>query len=952
MRYILLITFFLSSILSAVEANEYKKPRVLMISSYNSSFPTFFQQIEGVKSVLKEVDIDIEFMDAKRFVNDDTNQELFYQALSYKLKNIAPYDAVLLADDAAFDFALKYRAELFPETPLVFFGVNNKVKALKQNEEALITGVVEDVSVAETIKLMIDLFPRQNKMVAIVDATKSGKLDLNSFQAVRSQFPDTEMKVINLADLSFDEYKLALREIHKDVPVLLLSAYQDKTLVTVDFEETLDILNKNLKAPLFHLYRHGLGDGVLGGKVISHINQGKIAASLVQQILSGTPCSTLKVIDRSPNRYVFDYNVMAAFGIKLDELPPNSLILNNNKRFFYRNKKILITAVSLFLFLLLFIVALVINTIRRRRAELSLIKQNKEFTDLNKQYKNQNTALKIAQKRAEQSESRFRYLFDHNPISLWEEDMCEMSILLKEKLHDKTADEITDYINNNDDFVQQCASLTKINLVNKSTIKMFGFDDEQELLVNFISTFTPESFLTYKKLLLALALGETTFSSDTKYLTKDGRLITAIISAFSFHDSFTIIIAIVDTTPLTKAQLELEGKYKELNTYKEKLETLNEALVEAKDKAEESDRLKTAFLANMSHEIRTPMNGILGFSNLLKNNNLSDNVRQRYIDIINKSGDRMLNTINDIIDISKIQAGEMKVNLEEVNLGEELIALTDFFKAEAEAKGLLFEFHNHIARSCTIKSDFNKLTSIITNLIKNAIKYTDEGFVKVMAIKKDNNLYFEVSDSGVGIPFNRQDAVFERFIQSDIEDSAARQGSGLGLAITKSYVEMLGGVIHLSSTVNKGSVFSFSLPWNDETASPLQKEEVYVPEVASSTYNILIAEDDDISFLQLEIILEKHHIVRAFDGQQAVDKYKNEGPFDLILMDIGMPILNGYEATKCIREFDSQVKIIAQTAFALEGDREKALLAGCDDYIAKPINSLLLMEKINLLFRS
>ncbi len=243
-------------------------------------------------------------------------------------------------------------------------------------------------------------------------------------------------------------------------------------------------------------------------------------------------------------------------------------------------------------------------------------------------------------------------------------------------------------------------------------------------------------------------------------------------------------------------------------------ERVEQDLIIAKDKAEESDRLKTAFLANMSHEIRTPMNGILGFSHLLENKDLSEDARHRYVDIIHKSGNRMLNTINDIIDISKIQAGEINVNLGEVNLGEELIALVDFFKVEAEAKGLKFEFHNHIATSSTIKTDLNKLTFIITNLIKNAIKYTDEGFIKVLATEKDNNFYFEVSDSGIGIPLNRQAAVFERFVQSDIEDSAARQGSGLGLTIAKSYVEMLGGSIHLSSTVNKGSVFSFSLPWN------------------------------------------------------------------------------------------------------------------------------------------
>lgn len=343
------------------------------------------------------------------------------------------------------------------------------------------------------------------------------------------------------------------------------------------------------------------------------------------------------------------------------------------------------------------------------------------------------------------------------------------------------------------------------------------------------------------------------------------------------------------------------------------------------------------------------MNGILGFANLLKGKNLNEDKRQKYIEIINKSGSRMLNTINDIVDISKIQAGEMKVSLGKVNLGKELIAFSEFFKPEVEAKGLDFEFENHISKEISINSDINKLTSIITNLVKNAIKYTDDGFIKVFATQKGQDFYFEVSDSGIGIPLERQEAIFERFVQSDIDDVAARQGSGLGLTITKTYVEMLGGVINLSSTEGVGSAFSFSLPLGEDISLIPQKKKVVAPTLSIPIYKILIAEDDDISFLQLEIILEKHYVIRAVNGQEAVDKCKNEGPFDLILMDIGMPILNGYEATRKIRVFNSDIKIVAQTAFALEGDREEALRSGCDDYIAKPINSLVLIEKINSL---
>ncbi|MDH3381225.1 MAG: PAS domain S-box protein, partial [Flavobacteriaceae bacterium] len=237
-------------------------------------------------------------------------------------------------------------------------------------------------------------------------------------------------------------------------------------------------------------------------------------------------------------------------------------------------------------------------------------------------------------------------------------------------------------------------------------------------------------------------------------------------------------------------------------------------LIAAKEKAEESDRLKSAFLANMSHEIRTPMSGILGFSELLKTPQLSAEKQQKYIEIIEKSGKRMLSTINDIMDISKIEAGLMTVSLSEFNISEKSTDIFNFFKLEAKNKGLHLSINNKLkTEEEIIITDKEKLYSIMTNLVKNAIKFTNTGSIEFGFTVKNEKLEFCIKDTGIGIPKDRQAFIFDRFIQADIEDKLVHQGSGLGLAISKSYVEMLGGEIWVISEEGKGSEFYFSIPF-------------------------------------------------------------------------------------------------------------------------------------------
>ena len=386
------------------------------------------------------------------------------------------------------------------------------------------------------------------------------------------------------------------------------------------------------------------------------------------------------------------------------------------------------------------------------------------------------------------------------------------------------------------------------------------------------------------------------------------------------------------------------------------VEERTKELLNAKEHSEESDRLKSAFLANMSHEIRTPMNGILGYAELLKQPNLSLADQKQYINVIEKSGKRMLNIVNDIVDISKIESGVMEVNKSNTNINNQIENLQAFFKLEADKKGLQLIYKNTLAfQEAIIFTDSLKLNGILTNLIKNAIKFTDIGSVEFGYELKHRDelkmLEFYVKDSGHGIPHDRQDAIFGRFIQADISNKSAYQGAGLGLSISKAYVEMLGGKIWFESEPEKGSVFYFTIPYDlvPFIENPIKKEIKEKTKITPApNLKILIVEDDEgLEFLLTEAVKDYcNEPLIARDGLEAVDICSKNPDLDLILMDIRLPKMDGYEATSEIRKFNQKVPIIAQSACVFFSEQEKAIEAGCNDFVSKPIDYAVLRKII------
>jgi PAS domain S-box-containing protein len=386
---------------------------------------------------------------------------------------------------------------------------------------------------------------------------------------------------------------------------------------------------------------------------------------------------------------------------------------------------------------------------------------------------------------------------------------------------------------------------------------------------------------------------------------------------------------------------------------------IEKQLIKAKEKAEESDRLKLAFLANMSHEIRTPMNGILGFTELLKVKNLSGDIRQEYINIIEKSGKRMLNIINDIISISKVESGQIEVTASETNVNEQIEYLQTFFKPEAEQKNIsLFLTKQLSSKDAFIKTDREKLYAILTNLIKNAIKFTNEGSIEFGCERKGDYIVFFIKDTGLGISDSHKKIIFERFRQANDSVSRSHEGSGLGLAISKAYVEILGGNIWVESKEGIGSSFYFTLPFHTEheinEKKVVKKEKSHLNENNKiKNLKVLIVEDDPISKLLITIAVKpfSREIIKVSTGIEAIEACHKNPDIDLVMMDINMPEMGGYEATNEIRAFNKDLVIIAQTANGMQSDQDKAIDAGCTDYISKPINIIALSTLICKYFK-
>ena len=369
-------------------------------------------------------------------------------------------------------------------------------------------------------------------------------------------------------------------------------------------------------------------------------------------------------------------------------------------------------------------------------------------------------------------------------------------------------------------------------------------------------------------------------------------------------------------------------------------------LIEAKQRAEEADRMKSVFLANMSHEIRTPLNAIVGFSSLLAE--ADDDERESYMSLVEENNELLLNLISDILDISKIEAGTVELIITRVDVARlcrEVISTCSHKKHE-EAVGLRFD---ESSPQIMVDADKNRIMQVLSNFITNALKFTTKGSVTLSyRLEDDGLLHFCVTDTGKGIPAEQQHEIFSRFVKLD----SFSQGAGLGLSICQSLVERMGGQIGVNSREGEGSCFWFTHPYTLDASldsDVVTKGGEQVIKIVSRNYKplILVAEDIDSNYLLIEALLRKdYRLLRAHDGNEAIDLFNTQAP-DLIFMDMKMPGMNGIDTVVMLREGGAQVPIIALTAFAYDDDRALALNVGCNDFLTKPVSPLELRRMVS-----
>lgn len=481
----------------------------------------------------------------------------------------------------------------------------------------------------------------------------------------------------------------------------------------------------------------------------------------------------------------------------------------------------------------------------------------------------------------------------------------------------------------------------KIHFWNKAAEMLFGYKNEDIINCQLYNTILDQ--------------GNKDFFVQKAAEIQNSRKKTALANIFeleAYHKNrkkFPVEFSVSDITIRKKSYFIIIAKD---NTQRKKTE---QTLLEAKEKAEEADRLKSSFLSNMSHEIRTPMNAIVGFSQLLASHAHDEDKRQVFIEQINLNSDSLLQLIEDIIYVSKIEAGkvEIKKSMCLMNtLLDELCVSFEEHKRRMGKEHLKLSLKKSISHAgFSILTDSQRFKQILTNLLGNAIKFTEEGEVSFgYEVKSDTELLFFVKDTGLGINKEKLQYVFDRFTKVSASKTKLYGGTGLGLSITQHLVELLGGHIWVESTENKGSTFYFTHPYQGITNEITQEltNKPKIEKMSLEDTHILIAEDEQMNyfFLQEALLPTGVNIQWAKNGLEAVQFIESDKIFDLVLMDMKMPIMDGYEATAKIKQLKPDIPVIAQTAYAMPEEQKKGYQAGCDFYLSKPIDPSVLIETI------
>ncbi len=897
-QFLICVIFLITAnlIIGYAQEAETGLKKLLILHSFNEKRP-FNEEFNNylnteVSQKNWDVDIFIENLDLLEFTTEEY-KDLLEKTLYLKYRN-SPPDFIVVTQPYAAGFVCE--RNLFSDIPKAFV-LPNKTSGFNCSNVATVSYVIDFKS---KIDHALNVFPETSQMFVVAGSCHLDQTLLAMFKAVEPVYTGkVEFKYITGIERVDILYKV--KSLPENSLVFYLSYSQDldgKPYIAKEFiKEIGTVCNRPVLSYLDFFTNQ---DGIFGGKTVSMQSVVSESIDIVDKVFNGIDINSLASVV-SKEKYIYDWEEIKKWHVDINKLPPGS-VFHNKKESFFEAHRGQVIGVLLLLFSYTILLLLLLFSIRKRKkSEKNLQLQNEEFAILNKEYKSQNEGLIEAIGKAERNQAELQKTQEIACLGTW-------------------------YIDLRTNKVSWTDELFKMWNYTPDTLSPF-FTDHKVL-------FKDESWDMFQEYMDKVSKTGDSYDIELEILRGDNSTGWIWVRGEVVYGENKSIIGFAGSAQdiSERKQLELE-------------------LLKAKEYAEESNRLKTEFISNMSHEIRTPMNGISGFSKLLARQNLSEEKRRYYITIIQNSGNQLLRIIDDILEISKLGTKQIQVIEREVCLNDLLLELFSIFDLRAKENRTPLYFKRGLSdRESKVLTDDSKLNKIISNLLENALKFTREGFIEFGYKKIDSELEIYVKDTGPGITPDKQDLIFERFSREVKDSSLNIGGLGLGLSIAKENAELLGGRITVESKGGEGSVFYVYIPYkpvvvefdNNAKVKPLNPKK---------RNTILVAEDEEVNFLFIETFFEEElslncNILHAKNGKEAIDICRNASSIDLVLMDLKMPLLDGYEATKVIRSLFPNLPIVAQSAYTTEEDRVRAFSVGCNDFITKPLGGQALSEII------
>ena len=724
-------------------AEESKKNHILILNSYHKGYAWTDGTVKGIESVLENNDnvIRIEYMDTKT-IKDEKHLSNLYELYKYKFKD-HKFDVIIASDNDAYNFLKKYHEDLFKDVPVICCGLNSFDDFITNKENGF-TGIAETVDIKDTLDVCFKLHKNVKNVVVIADNSLASDLSIEIIKKAMSFYGISKKFYFSQND-SIEGQKEYLSKIPKNSMILQIGLYKDKFEEPITVEEGDKIISESVDVPIYSCWDMHLGNGIIGGMMVSSYTQGETVAQMALQVLKGKNIKEIPFIEKSHNKYIFDYNSLKKYNIKTSDLPLNSIIRNIPSSFMVMSKKLLYFHIALVVIVLILInVILFRNIVKLRRAKKENIKEKKILQAILDSTGDGILVVDMGGRKIHHN-NKFSNMWEMSQGILERNNNVEMINYAKNQLIDP------------DKFVKSIKE--KPNTV-QSEIDFINFQDGRVF-----------EFLVQPLIIEGKASG----------------------TVWNFRD-------ITERIQIDKLHREIEIK---------------ENLLE---EAKEYEKLKDQFFSTISHELKTPLNIILGVVQLIDKTFCQQGFcanhekLKKYMNMSKQNCYRLVKLINNLIDITKFDSGFMHMEFREYNIVSVIENITLSIAEYIESKGIQLIFDTEIEEKI-VSCDAEKLERVMLNLLSNAIKFTENGgTIMVNVYDKEESILISVKDTGIGIPSDMKEKIFDRFTQVDSTLRRRAEGSGIGLSLVKAIVDLHNGRINLESNLGAGSEFIVELP--------------------------------------------------------------------------------------------------------------------------------------------